>query len=72
MAILSWEWLMANYVQLFQVLFATVILGETVTAVTPTKTDDGFVHRLGNIIDMLAKFFRIPNNVKKDKDGPPL
>lgn len=65
MDLVSWEWIKDNYVNVFQILFALVVLGEAVTAITPTKTDDGFVKRLGNGIDKIAEMLKIPNNVKK-------
>lgn len=62
------EWFKVNYANMFQIIFAGVALAEVITRITPTEKDDGFVKRLGSMIDKVASFLKIPNNVKKPND----
>jgi hypothetical protein len=47
-------------------LVAGVVLGlaEIITRLTPTTSDDGFVKRLGILIDKLLTLAKVPNNIK--------
>jgi hypothetical protein len=62
------KWVMDNYAEMIQILGLIVVLGEMITRLTPTKTDDGFVTRLGHWIDTLAQLARVPNVRKKLED----
>jgi hypothetical protein len=71
MTLITIEWIEQNYINVIQLMIAAVALAEIVTRLTPTKKDDGFIHRIGNTIDKLLIWF--PNIKKKleDKNGPP-
>lgn len=60
------QWLLANYEKILAVLVALIALGEAITRLTPTESDDGFVHRIGAMLDKLLKF--LPNKIKQPKD----
>lgn len=72
-----WEWLKLNYVNMVIVLVALVSFLEALVKLTPTKTDDGAVKRIGSVIDWIAKMLKIPNvsgiqtfeKMKKDEAG---
>lgn len=51
-----WNWLLANGPQIGIVLTALVALGEAIVKLTPTESDDGFVTRIGLIIDKILSF----------------
>lgn len=57
------EYLKANSDLILAALVAVVAAGEAITRLTPTEADDGFVKRLGGLLDKLLKF--LPNNIKR-------
>lgn len=59
-------WIMANYEGVIISLVMFVAFAEAVTALTPTKKDDGFVKRLGEWVDALRKFLKVPS-VKREQ-----
>jgi hypothetical protein len=66
------QWIQENYVNALQALTALVVAGELITRMTPTKDDDGFVSRIGDKLDWLLDFLKVPNLRKSiDKDGGP-
>ena len=62
MQILSW--LKENYVEMLIALSALIGSLELITRLTPTKTDDAFMERVGSIVRKILDFLKIPN-VKK-------
>lgn len=56
-----WGWLQANYKNMLMTLGALVVFLEAFVRLTPTKSDDGAVHRLGQMVDWLFELARIPN-----------
>jgi len=64
-------WFQTNYAELLKILTLMVVVGEMVTRLTPTKKDDGFIRRLGAIIDTALGVMKVPNLRKKlEDDGP--
>ncbi len=61
-------WIQANYIELFQFLGTLIIAAEFIVRLTPTKSDDGFVHRVGSYLDKLFDILKIPNSKKKPSD----
>lgn len=59
-----WAWLQENYVNVLISVAALVGFLETIVRLTPTKSDDGFVSRLGNLIDWIMELLKIPNVAK--------
>ena len=60
--VLFWiEWLKNNYVPILVLVGSTVLLAEAVVRFTPSKKDDGFVKRIGNVIDRLFDIIHFPN-----------
>lgn len=55
------QWLGENYSQVLQILTLILVVGEMITRLTPTKTDDGFVTRLGAGLDAVLTLLRVPN-----------
>lgn len=41
-------------------------VAELIVRMTPTKKDDGFVQRIGNVIKKALDIVKIPNVIKKD------
>ena len=64
------QWIVANYVNVFLALAALVGVAELVVRFTPTKTDDGAVERIGAVIRKIMNFLKIPN--KASSEAPPL
>ena len=64
-------WLVTNYVEVLQALTLVVAALEAVTRLTPTKTDDGFVTRIGKVLDRVLDFAKVPNVVKKNQAPAP-
>lgn len=58
-------WLQENYAGVLMLLSALVAVGEAITRLTPTKTDDGFVSRVGGVIDKVLDLAKVPNIRKK-------
>jgi len=61
------EWIKLNYVNVIIAISALTSFLEIVVRLTPTKTDDGFVSRLGKWIDIIMDFLKIPKIVKAPK-----
>lgn len=49
-------WFVNNWDMFIAALVALTAFLEAVVKLTPTKEDDGFVHRLGEFIDKLTKW----------------
>jgi hypothetical protein len=56
-----WGWLQANYKNVLLTLAALVAFLEAFVRMTPTKSDDGAVHRIGQFVDWLLELAHIPN-----------
>jgi len=65
---LTIEWLKSNYSEVLQIITLIVVIGEMVARLTPTKTDDGFIHRIGGRLDRILDLLRVPNLRKKIDD----
>ncbi len=50
------------------ILVALFTAAEGITRLTPTKTDDGFMTRVGGLVDKLLQWF--PNLKKKESKTP--
>lgn len=61
------QWLQENYTGVLMLLSALVAVGEAVTRLTPTKTDDGFVTRVGGVIDKVLDLAKVPNIRRKSE-----
>lgn len=61
-------WFVTNWDNFLLALMLVTVALEAIVKLTPTKTDDGFVSRLGAFIDKLSKW--MPNNVKKPEGFP--
>lgn len=59
------QWLGDNYANVLQILVLIVTAGELVTRLTPTKTDDGFLLRIGAHLDKILTALKVPNLRKK-------
>jgi len=59
-------WGMANYIGVFTCLGLLLAFLESLVALTPTKTDDGFVKRLGGWIDGARRLVRVPSIKRED------
>lgn len=46
-----------------------IAFAEVAVRLTPTKVDDGFVHRIGSLVDRLFDFLKVPNLKRKNPDG---
>jgi hypothetical protein len=62
------DWFMANWQDMVYGVLLLVLVGEVIVRLTPTKSDDGFIFRVGKYMDQLLKWFP---NVKKPSDWPP-
>lgn len=62
---LAIEWLLLNKEALAVVVLALITFAETVVRLTPTKSDDGAVERVGKIVKKIFDFCKIPNNTVK-------
>ncbi len=56
-----------NYEQMFIALVSLVAAAEVIVRFTPTKKDDGFVKRLGELIDKAMDALKIPNSADNHK-----
>jgi hypothetical protein len=63
MMIMIWTWILNN-----PQLTALILLGlaETITRLTPTRKDDGFIMRVGRVVSWFFDNARIPNRIKTD------
>ena len=59
----KFAWLQANWDQMAEIIVALGVAAEGVVRLTPTKTDDGAMTRIGKIVDQLLTWF--PNLKKK-------
>ena len=66
---LAFVWIKANWSGVLISLGALVAFLETVVRLTPTKTDDGAVLRIGKVIDWLFELAHIPNVSKVQTFG---
>lgn len=79
MMVLTLEWIQNNYANVLQILILLVTAGEMITRLTPTKTDDGFIKRIGAQLDRVLTVLKVPNLRKKviessrvdNPDNPP-
>lgn len=62
----AWEYLRHNWEGILIAGGALLAAAETITRLTPTEKDDGFVKRLGEIYAKLFDILRVPNLKKKD------
>ncbi len=60
-----WNWLVANYVQLVELLLSIGVVLESAVRIWPTESGKGFATRFGEYVDKLAEILKVPNNVKK-------
>ena len=58
------KWIAENYLNLGTVLLAGVALAEAIVRLTPTKSDDGAVERIGAVIRKICDLLKVPNNTK--------
>ena len=59
------QFIVENYVGILGSVVALVAFAETVVRLTPTKSDDGAVERIGKIVSAICDFLKVPNNTKK-------
>lgn len=59
------QFIVENYVGILGSIVALVAFAETVVRLTPTKSDDGAVARIGKIVSAICDFLKVPNNIKK-------
>lgn len=72
-----WEWLKLNHVNMIIVITTFIAFLEALVRLTPTKTDDGAIKRIGSVVDWICKMLKIPNvsgiqtfeKMKKDEAG---
>lgn len=62
------KWLQDNYLEMIQALTLMVVAAEIVTRITPTKTDDGFVKRIGVLLDKVLNLLGVPNLRRQIKE----
>ena len=55
------KFLIDNYLILIPIIY---VVAEVITSLTPTKTDDILVDKLGKIIKLVFKKVKLPNNLK--------
>ena len=58
------DWVRGNYVNVFLLLSALLTAGEFIVRLTPTKTDDTLLEKVGWVLKKVMGFLRIPNNIK--------
>ena len=63
-ALIAFEFIKLNGPAIVAVILATLTLAESIVRLTPTKTDDGAVERVGALIRKAFNFLKIPNNIK--------
>lgn len=60
------KWLMENKEEIGLFLLSLIATAELFVRLTPTKTDDGAVERIGALIKRILDWLKIPNVAKKD------
>jgi hypothetical protein len=48
-------------------VMGALAVAETVTRLTPTKKDDGFIQRIGSVVNRVFDLVKIPNRMKGKK-----
>ena len=66
------EWVRENFLNVVQIVTLLVVAAELITRLTPTKSDDGAVKRLGTQLDKLLTFLKVPNLRRQIKEGSDL
>jgi len=66
------EWARDNFLNVVQIVTLLVVAAELITRLTPTKTDDGAVKRIGIQLDKLLTFLKVPNLRRQIKEGSDL
>lgn len=66
----AYQWVMANYENLFLALSALVAFAELAVRFTPTEKDDGFVERIGGYLRKVMDFVKLPNKKKNELEPP--
>ena len=56
-----WAWMMANYAGILVSLSVIVVGLEGIVRLTPTKSDDSALERVGKAIHWLMDLLKIPN-----------
>lgn len=49
---------------MFTVIGSLVTIMEFIVRLTPTKTDDGFIQRIGNLVSKFLDSIGVPNKTK--------
>jgi hypothetical protein len=62
------QYLLDNKEMLIGAILGLLFFAECVVLLTPTKTDDGFVERIGGIIRKVLTTLGIPNRIKIEKE----
>lgn len=66
----EWVWfIQANWDLLMATILAFVTFAELAVRLTPTKTDDGAVERIGGMIRKLLDVMKVPNKAKYNPDA---
>lgn len=55
-------WLIANGPAVAAAILGLLAVAETITRLTPTKTDDLFVERIGSVIRKIFEVLNVPSN----------
>lgn len=58
------QWLIDSKEELAGLLLGLVAVAEVITRLTPTKSDDGFVERVGHFIKKALDALGLPNKIK--------
>ena len=58
------KWIVDSKEELAALLLAIIAVGEIVTRLTPTTSDDGFVERIGGFIKKALDAIGLPNKLK--------
>lgn len=66
------QWAKDNFLNIVQIVTLLVVAAELITRLTPTKSDDGAVKRLGEQLDKLLTFLKVPNLRRQIKEGSDL
>lgn len=62
-------WLKTNYIGIFAVLVPIYTIAESITRLTPTKTDDSVLERIGKVGRRVMDILKIPNVKRTDEKG---
>lgn len=60
-----WWFLEGNWDTLIELILAVILVAEIAVRLTPTKTDDGAVERVGSWIKKILNMVKIPNRIKE-------